>query len=131
MKRLITLSLTLGLAASGLAFAQQGDRMKDMHKDTHKDMPMNMSKDGHQGMKSSQSDKKQAMHQATGTVKSVDPAQGKVTIAHGPVESLKWPGMTMAFSVTDKTAFSKLKAGSKVEFTFTSQGSSYTIVDVK
>ncbi|WP_206091120.1 copper-binding protein, partial [Providencia stuartii] len=38
-------------------------------------------------------------HEAIGTVKSVDPAAGTVTLAHGPIKSLNWPSMTMGFAV--------------------------------
>ncbi|MFA5123936.1 efflux RND transporter periplasmic adaptor subunit, partial [Zavarzinia sp.] len=36
-------------------------------------------------------------HQATGTLDGIDAKTGSVTVTHGPVASLKWPGMTMDF----------------------------------
>jgi len=61
----------------------------------------------------------------------VDPAGGKVTIAHGPVQTLKWPAMTMAFGVKDKALLGKLSSGKKVEFEFVKQGSDYVITSAK
>ena len=53
---------------------------------------------------------------ATGTVKSVDAAKGKVVIDHDPIPALKWPRMVMDFQLADKAMVSKVKAGDKVKF---------------
>jgi Cu/Ag efflux protein CusF len=58
----------------------------------------------------------QTTHPATGVVKKIDAAKGTVTLAHEPIKSLKWPAMTMDFTVADKQALTKLKPGQKVEF---------------
>lgn len=58
---------------------------------------------------------------ATGTVESVDAAAGKITIAHGPVEALKWPAMTMAFQATPEQ-IAAVKADQQVEFQFEAKG---------
>ena len=55
-------------------------------------------------------------HKGRGTVNGVDAKAGKVNLTHGPIASLKWPGMTMDFAVSDKQALAKLKPGQKVEF---------------
>lgn len=70
-------------------------------------------------------------HKAAGTVTKVDAVSSKVTIAHGPVESLKWPAMTMNFVVKDKALLGKLSSGKKVEFEFVQQGRDYVIVSAK
>ena len=70
-------------------------------------------------------------HKASGTVTKVDQANAKVTIAHGPVQSLKWPAMTMNFVVKDKALFEKLSSGKKVEFEFVQQGRDYVITSAK
>lgn len=70
-------------------------------------------------------------HRAAGTVTKVDAAASKVTIAHGPVESLKWPPMTMNFIVKDKALLGKLSSGKKVEFEFVQQGRDYVITSAK
>jgi Cu(I)/Ag(I) efflux system periplasmic protein CusF len=69
-------------------------------------------------------------YQAAGVVKKVDAASGKVTIAHGPVKSLNWPPMTMAFSVKDKQVLARLAPEAKVQFQFVRQGSDYVITRV-
>lgn len=66
-------------------------------------------------------------HTAVGVVKSVDAAKGTVTIAHEPVESLRWPRMTMAFKPQDKKQLEQLKPGQKVEFQFVQRGKDYVI----
>jgi|LNAP01.1.fsa_nt_gb Cu(I)/Ag(I) efflux system protein CusF len=61
------------------------------------------------------------MASATGTVEGVDATAGKITIAHGPVEALGWPAMTMGFTATPEQIAS-VKTGQKVNFEFQSQG---------
>lgn len=51
-----------------------------------------------------------------GTVKKVDTASGRVTLAHGPLVNLNMPAMTMTFAVRDKGALKGIKAGEKVRF---------------
>ena len=70
-------------------------------------------------------------HVATGIVKSVDPAKGAVMLAHDPVKSLKWPAMTMPFTVKDKALLDKLQPNKKVQFEFVQQGRNYIITSVK
>jgi Cu/Ag efflux protein CusF len=53
---------------------------------------------------------------ATGTVKSVDAAAGKLVIDHDPIPALKWPAMVMDFRLADKAMAGKVKAGDKVKF---------------
>jgi Cu/Ag efflux protein CusF len=85
------------------------------------------------GMKGNGADKKSEgkTHKGVGTVKKVDPAAGKVTLAHGPIQSLKWPAMTMTFSVKDKAVLGKFSQDKKVEFGFVQQGSDYVITSAK
>lgn len=73
----------------------------------------------------------QATHRASGVVKSVNAEKGIVTIAHGPVPTLKWPPMTMGFTADDKKLLQKLQAGSKVDFEFFQQGSRYVITSIR
>jgi Cu(I)/Ag(I) efflux system periplasmic protein CusF len=72
-----------------------------------------------------------AIHKAAGIVKSADRGKGSVTLAHGAVASLKWPAMTMGFTVRDKALFDKLAPGKTVEFEFAQQGKDYVITGVK
>jgi len=70
-----------------------------------------------------------AVHKATGVVTKVE--KNKVTIQHGPVGSLNWPAMTMAFTVKDKALMSKLAKDKKVDFEFEKQGRDYVVTSVK
>jgi len=70
-------------------------------------------------------------HKGVGTVKKIDAAAGRVTLAHGPIPSLKWYAMTMGFAVKDKALLGKLTQDKKVEFEFVQQGRDYVITSVK
>lgn len=68
---------------------------------------------------------------ATGTVKSVDAAAGKLVIDHDPIPALNWPRMVMDFRLADKTLADKVKAGDKVKFTMTSgEKGSYIVTTI-
>ena len=53
---------------------------------------------------------------SNGKIRKLDPSAGKITIAHGPLENLGMPAMTMAFAVKDKVMFKGVKVGDKVNF---------------
>ena len=57
-----------------------------------------------------------ATHRGEGKVEAVDPARASVTLAHGPIASLKWPGMTMDFKVKDAALLRALKPGQQIAF---------------
>ena len=143
MKFTTSLMLALALSASGLAIAQTG-AMKDMDmKDMDnkpcmdmmdkKDMDSKKCADMMKNMdpKTKGKSAKKATHEAVAVVKSVDAANGKVTLSHEPIKSLSWPAMTMAFAIKDKTLFEKLTVGNKVDVEFKKQDSDYVITKVK
>jgi Cu(I)/Ag(I) efflux system protein CusF len=66
---------------------------------------------------------------ATGVVESIDATAKTITIAHGPVDALGWPGMTMSFQAPN-TDLSTFKAGDNVSFEFDSSGMDGTIVSI-
>lgn len=156
MKRTATLSLALALSSSSLVFAQSGDmkgmdmkgmdmqKCQDMMKGSDmkgmdmkdmdmKNMDMQKCHDMMNGMDNKQQSKngKAMTHTAIAVVKAVDPANGKVTLAHGPVKSLNWPAMTMGFAVKDKTLLDKLAVGKKVKVEFAKEGTDYIVTSVK
>ena len=96
---------TLLLAVLGLfaapAFAQSGHDAGHSHHMAPAAMTTNAS----------------AARMSEGTVKKVDKAAAKITIAHGPLENLGMPGMTMAFRAADAAMLDKVKTGDKVRFT--------------
>ncbi|HYD63283.1 MAG TPA: efflux RND transporter periplasmic adaptor subunit [Noviherbaspirillum sp.] len=59
-----------------------------------------------------------AGHQAEGTIGEIDAAAGTVSITHGPVDSLKWPPMTMTFHVANSALLKNMKPGNPVRFEF-------------
>jgi Cu(I)/Ag(I) efflux system protein CusF len=116
MKRLIVLSAVLALSiAMNPSRRAQGMGGMDMK-------GMDMGKDKKSEGKA---------HKGAGTVKKIDPAGGKVTIAHGPIPTMKWPAMNMTFTVKDKALLGKFSQDKKVEFEFVQQGSDYVITLVK
>ena len=143
MKRLIVLSAVLALSIAmiplGRAQGMGGMNMKDMDMEKCKGMDMSkckemMGKDKKgMEMKGVGADKKSEAqsHKGIGTVKKIDPASGKVTIAHGPIATMKWPAMNMTFTVKDKVLLGKFSQDKKVEFEFVEQGSNYVITSVK
>ncbi|HXG99722.1 MAG TPA: copper-binding protein [Sphingomicrobium sp.] len=67
-------------------------------------------------------------HSGAGTVDSVSGQQ--VTISHGPIKSLEWPAMTMAFTVKDASSVQGIKAGDRVEFTFSKSGNESALTSI-
>ena len=116
MKRKAIVAALFTLAATG-AHAQSGG-MKGMDM---KDMPM-------KGMDMKQ-DAKGSPHKASGVVTKVD--KDKVTIKHGPVQSMSWPAMSMTFTVKDKVLLEKLPKDKKVDFEFVQEGRDYVVTGVK
>jgi Cu(I)/Ag(I) efflux system membrane fusion protein len=57
-------------------------------------------------------------HHAAGRLEEVDAKAGTVTIAHGPIASLKWPAMTMDFTLANESLIGTLKPGATVAFSF-------------
>jgi Cu/Ag efflux protein CusF len=53
---------------------------------------------------------------ATGTVNSVDAAQNKINLSHTPIPSIGWPAMTMDFAVAPSVDLTRIKPGSRVNF---------------
>lgn len=61
-----------------------------------------------------------------GIVESVEP--GEITLSHQPVPELKWPAMTMGFSVREPITSAQFKVGARVEFEFVQVPGGYEIV---
>jgi len=73
-----------------------------------------------------------ATHRGEGTVMAVDPAHASVSLAHGPIASLKWPAMTMDFKVKDAALLRTLKPGQRIVFDLAGEpGGEYTIVSIQ
>ena len=65
---------------------------------------------------------KGAGHHGEGKVEEMDTKTGTVSLAHGPIASLKWPAMTMEFSVANADLLKGMKPGVAVNFEFVERG---------
>jgi len=61
-------------------------------------------------------------NKAEGKVEEVDAKAGTASITHGPVASLKWPGMTMEFKTANDAILKQLKPGASIAFEFVERG---------
>jgi len=50
------------------------------------------------------------------TIVKLEPARGRVTLAHGPIRSLDMVAMTMPFKVADPAQLAARKVGERVRF---------------
>ena len=63
---------------------------------------------------------------------SVDTKAGTVNLNHGPVDSLKWPAMTMEFKAANETLLQAFKPGAMVVVEFVErQPGEWVITSVK
>lgn len=65
------------------------------------------------------------------TVKKIDAAAGKVTLAHGTIVNLDMPAMTMSFKVKDPVKLKPLKEGDKVRFRAVDAGGVLTVLAIE
>jgi Cu(I)/Ag(I) efflux system membrane fusion protein len=61
-------------------------------------------------------------HKGEGKIEEIDAKSGTVSIAHGPIESLKWPAMTMEFKVANTALLKEVKPGATIAFEFVERG---------
>lgn len=115
MKPILVVTAAASLAFGSAAWAQP---------EGHGAMPHDMS--AHGAMAQSMGDSLSA-----GTIKKIDKAAGKVTIAHGPLENLGMPGMTMTFPVAQPSALDALAVGTKVRFRAERVGKAITITRIE
>lgn len=64
---------------------------------------------------------------AEGTVKKIDKPAGKLTIAHGPLEALSMPPMTMAFRAAEPALLDQVKVGDRIRFAVERVGGVLTV----
>lgn len=66
---------------------------------------------------------------ATGEVRRVDAAAGKVTIKHDAIKALDLPAMSLVYQV-DPALLANIKAGDKVRFTATRKDGKYVVTAI-
>ena len=69
-----------------------------------------------------------AGHQAEGRIEAINAASATVSISHGPVESLNWPPMSMAFKVANPSLLKDLKPGAAIAFEFVERGAGEWVI---
>ncbi len=73
-----------------------------------------------------------SVHHGEGSIEALDWAHATVTIAHGPIASLKWPAMIMDFRARDTALLRPLKPGQEIVFDITEDSAGeYVIVDIQ
>ena len=68
------------------------------------------------------------VYSGTGTIQSI--SVDKVAIAHGPIEGIGWPAMTMTFTAPSGVA-EGVKAGRKVDFSFRQDGGAFVLTSLQ
>lgn len=66
-----------------------------------------------------------------GEVRKVDKEAGKLTIKHGAIKHMDMPGMTMVFTVRDKTALNTVKVGDKIFFKVMREDGKMIVTDIQ
>ncbi|OYV34858.1 MAG: hypothetical protein B7Z80_20060 [Rhodospirillales bacterium 20-64-7] len=94
--------------------------------------------EAHRGMSAMPDASIQRVHEggndahATGTVNAVDPAAHKINLSHQPIPALGWPAMTMDFPVAPSVDLSRIKPGSRVDFSLgKDKGGMYEVQSVQ
>ena len=64
---------------------------------------------------------------ADGEIRKVDKDAKKMTIKHGPIQSLDMPAMTMVFQVKEPAMLEQVKPGDKVKFEAQRLGGAFTV----
>ncbi|MDE2042738.1 MAG: copper-binding protein [Alphaproteobacteria bacterium] len=101
--RVFTIGLiTLAALSAVPAFADSMDNMKGM-------AGMSMTK--------SKAAPASKTGNGTGVITAIDIKASKLTIKHGPIAAVGWPGMTMAFKANPPFMLKGLKVGDKISFT--------------
>lgn len=63
-----------------------------------------------------------AGHRAEGKIEVLDAKTGMLSVSHGPVETLKWPAMTMEFKAANASLLTNLRPGAAIAFEFVERG---------
>lgn len=73
----------------------------------------------------------QATELSEGTVRKVDTAKGRVTIAHGPLKNLNMPPMTMIFRVAQPTLLDGIANGDRIRFSAEDQNGRMVVTAIQ
>lgn len=110
-QQLISVGAAAMLALMSTTVSAQSDHMNmDMNS-------MDMSGSGKQSASSKSAVKE---HEGAGKVTRI--SADSITIAHGPIASVGWPAMTMAFALASPEVATGIAEGDTVRFRFTQNG---------
>lgn len=70
----------------------------------------------------------ETVYSATGEVTTIEGDQ--ITIAHGPVEGLGWPAMTMGFRAGSPEMANSVTVGDRVSFEFKEASGGYSLTSI-
>jgi Cu(I)/Ag(I) efflux system membrane fusion protein len=70
----------------------------------------------------------QVQYRGEGRIEAIDFTHATVTLAHGPIESLQWPAMTMDFRFLEPTLLQSFKPGQKVIFEIAEESSGEFVI---
>ena len=73
----------------------------------------------------------EAVVMTDGEVKKIDKELGKITLKHAEIQNLDMPGMTMVFTVQDKTLLDRVRPGDKVKFHAISENGKLIVTDIQ
>lgn len=88
---------------------------------------MNHGKGGHGAHGATQTASQDAAP-SEGTIRRVDASARKLTIAHGPLENLGMPPMTMVFEVAEAISIDGISAGDKIHFVAADNNGVLTVI---
>lgn len=89
-------------------------------------LPATAQTDPHAGHHAPATVAQNAAEMSEGSIRKIDPAAGKLTIAHGPLKNLGMPPMTMSFKA-DKALLAGFKVGDAVRFVVEQKGGDYVV----
>ena len=70
----------------------------------------------------------QVQYRGEGRIEAIDFTHATVTLAHDPIESLRWPAMTMDFRFLEPTLLQSFKPGQKVIFEIAEESSGEFVI---
>ncbi|MDO5681107.1 MAG: copper-binding protein [Pelistega sp.] len=72
----------------------------------------------------------QEQAKASGEVRRIDAAKGKIAIKHGAISDLKLPAMTLVYNIAP-ALLQQVNAGDQVNFTAKHENNQYIILEIK
>ena len=73
----------------------------------------------------------EAVFTGTARIVAADAKTGALTMDHDPIPALKWPAMTMDFTVRDPALLKGLKPGQAVEFDMVKEGGDFPVTAIR